>query len=208
MIPVAFLLPLFNADPAPSITRSKWVSRGMDCERISVEEALTRRPGRIAAAKARGDFITRGVVLCTERLTHPGVRDVRDEAVLSTLAERTRQLASHARAWRPSLETSTWLVETYYPNSDVASKIGFAIKNALMDEGLSVSDRVPTLAVGDIDVITRMQPEQAYPAACKRYDANGSVGDDDTLLGIVSLDSLDTALHAGVCRNGVWTWLR
>ena len=77
-----------------------------------------------------------------------------------------------------------------------------------MAQGASVSDRVPTLAAGDIDVITRMSAEDAYPAACQRYYSLGSLKEDDVLLAVVRLDSRETALHAGLCDRGQWRWLR
>ena len=113
-----------------------------------------------------------------------------------------------AAAQRPDLDARTWLVEAHYPSASVASKISFATKNALVELGLSVSDRMATLAAGDVDVIVRMSPEDAYPAACRRYFASGSLGADDALLSVILRDTQATILHAGLCEQGQWTWLK
>ena len=85
---------------------------------------------------------------------------------------------------------------------------GVAVKNALLDRSLKVSDRAPALAAGDIEVIGRLSPQAAYPIACTRYAAAGSLGDDDALLTIVLRDPQETLLHAGICTGGRWRWLR
>jgi len=207
MVPFAFVLPIFSGDPAPSLLRSKAYSRTLDCERLSPQEGAERRPGQIIAAKPRGDFVERSVVVCAERLVRPGVRPPRDEAILAELDARSAEFAA-ATSGRPDLEDHTWLVEAYYPSAQVSAKISFAAKNALMGQGRSVSDRTPILAADDILVITRMAPKDAYPAACQRYFANGSLGDNDALLAVVSRDPQETMLHAGLCTSGVWTWLK
>jgi hypothetical protein len=53
-----------------------------------------------------------------------------------------------------------------------------------------------------------MPPSEAYPTACRRYTDNGSLGAADVLLAVVLLDRQETALHAGLCAAGSWTWLR
>lgn len=200
-------LALLQSDPAPGLTRSKAWSRTMECERMSVEAAARLRPGLVTPERPRGDYMERSVVLCTQRVLRAGLRSDRDEAVLSDLDVRADELAA-AAATRPDLADRTWLVETFYPSAQVSSKLSFAAKNALMGQGLAVSDRVPTLAVGDVAVLTRMSPAEAYPAACQRWAANGGLGAGDALLAVVSRDPRETALHAGVCADGVWTWVR
>ncbi len=195
-------------DPAPGLLHSKNEARNLECERLSVEEASRAHPGDVAPPGPRGDYYARSALVCTERLVRPGLRDARDEAILSTLDARSSELAAAADALRPELQGATWLVETYYPDPQVAAKIGFATKNALVFQGLRVSDRTPLLGAGDVQVITRMTPSDAYAAACRRYADNGSLGPDDVLLGVVSLDPRETALHAGLCQQGTWTWLR
>jgi len=175
---------------------------------VTAEAGKQRRPGQIVTSSPRGDYIERSAVICTERLMRPGLRPVRDEAILSSLDTRSAEIAITAKSLRPDLQARTWLVEVYYPSAQVASKVSFATKNALMRQGLIVSDRAPTLAAGDVDVLTRMPPDEAYPMACHRYSATGSLREGDALLAVVSLDPRETILHAGLCTRGQWTWLR
>jgi hypothetical protein len=165
-------------------------------------------PGQIIAPRPRGEFVDRTALVCTERILRPGLRNARDEAVLRDLDAQARELAVAATSTREDLADHTWVVETFYPGAQVAWKIAFAAKNALMAQGASVSDRVPMLAAGDIAVLTRMSPAEAYPAACKRYHELGSLGEGDALLAVVSRHPRETTLHAGLCVAGGWTWLR
>jgi hypothetical protein len=196
------------ADPAPSLTRPKDASRNLICERLSAEEGRAQRPGHVADSRARGDFVERSVLLCRERLIRQGVRAPRDEAILSTLDARASELARAAQGAQPPGQATTWLVETNYPSAGVAAKISFAAKNALMDLGLQVSDRTPVLSASDIEVLTRMPPSQAYPAACRRYFDSDRLGPQHAILAVMTRDLRETVLHAGVCTQGRWTWLR
>lgn len=206
---VALALPyVAPRDPGPTIFRTKTRSRNLECERLSAEAGAQRYPGEVLPGLPRGDYIERSAVVCRERVMHLGTRDPRDEAILSNLELRVNELASATDALRPDLEDRTWLVEAYYPSAQVSVKLTFAAKNALAQQGLRVSDRTPTLGAGDIDVLTRMPPDEAYPAACSRYFANGSLRENDALLAVVSRDAKETALHAGLCSRGHWTWLR
>jgi hypothetical protein len=108
----------------------------------------------------------------------------------------------------PELLDRTWLVEAFYPDVAVAAKIAFATKTALVARGRRVSDRVPVLASGDILVLGRMEPAQAYRLACKRYYDQGALTDDDVLMATVLRDGRETLLHAGLCARGQWRWLR
>ncbi len=202
------LVTLQVADPAPSMIRTKKQSRTLECERLTAEAGSRRHPGEIIASRPRGDFVHRRAVVCAERLAKPGLRPARDEAILADLDDRATELAAAAASLRPDLKERTWLVETYYPSAQVSSKLAFATKNALMLQGLSVSDRTPVLGAGDVGVLTRMSPDKAYPAACERYYAIGSLGEDDALLAVVSRDRRETTLHAGLCTRGQWIWLR
>ena len=150
----------------------------------------------------------RSVLMCTERVLRPGLREARDEAILSTLDQRSRQIAFEALATWPELQQRTWLVETHYPNAQVQTKLSFATKNALVSEGASVSDRTPVLSATDIDVLLRMDPDASFVAACQRYQDNGSLATGQVLLTVLVRDLRETVLHAGVCVDGGWSWLR
>lgn len=203
------LIPLvFHRDPAPGLGHSRSSSRNLDCESLSAEQGLAQRPGEVPVSKPRGDYVERSAVICSERLLRPGLRAPRDEAILSTLDALSTELASNAASRRPDLAGRTWHVETFYPDAQVSAKLSFATKNALVRQGLAVSDRTPVLGAGDIDVLTRLDPEQAYFAACQRYHRTGALGEGHALLAVVSRDERETALHAGLCVDGAWTWLQ
>lgn len=203
------LLPaLVHPDPAPGLFRSRTHARTFECERMDVENVGRRHPGEVAPTRPRGEYVERSALACTQRLMRPGLREERDEAVLSTLGPLVTELGASADALRPGLASRTWLVEVYYPSVQVAAKLAFAAKNELVGKGLRVSDRTPTLAAGDVEVLTRMPADAAYPAACRRYRDNGSLGADDVLFAIVSRDPRETTLHAGLCTEGGWAWLR
>lgn len=195
-------------DPIPGLSGSMTETRNLVCERMTTEAGHRRYPGVILESAPRGDYIDRSAVVCRERLMRPAQRPLRDEAILSSLEARAAGLAAAADALRPELGERTWLVETYYPSRTVANKIAFAAKNALVSRGFRVSDRVPVLAAGDIDVVARMKPDDAYPLACRRYFAEGRLKENDALLGVLTRDRRETVLHAGVCDRGEWRWLR
>jgi hypothetical protein len=196
------------SDPAPSLLRSKDASRNLVCERLDPLTASQLRPGDIAPPPQRGDFMDRSMLLCTERLMRRGLRNARDEAILTNLDARTSELAASAHALRPDLQGRTWWVESHYPSAPVSSKITFAAKNALMRQGQAVTDRIPSLGAADIQVLIRMPADQAFPAACRRYHDAGILGPDDALLAVVSVDRRETMVHAGLCADGHWWWLR
>jgi hypothetical protein len=99
------------------------------------------------------------------------------------------------------------MVEVHYPHGEVAHKIGFATKHALVEQGLEVSDRQPLLGASDLAVITRMPLPEALPTACRRYHDSGALGPDDALLSVVHLDRRSTTLQTGLCVDGHWAWL-
>lgn len=198
---------LVRPDPAPGLFRSRDRARSFECERMDAETAARRYPGEVEPARPRGEYMERSALACTQRLMRPGLRDDRDEAILSALDPLVTELCATAGELRP-LADRTWLVEVFYPSVQVAGKLAFAAKNVLVGKGARVSDRTPTLSAGDVDVLTRMPPEDAYPAACRRWLDNGSLGADDVLLSIVSRDPRETTLHAGLCADGRWAWLK
>lgn len=199
---------MIHPDPAPGLLRGKRRSRNLECERMDAETGSQRYPGEIRTSPPRGDFVERSAIVCAERLTRPGLRATRDEAILSALQPLVADLTAAAGDLRPDLGDRTWLVESYYESAQVSAKLSFATKNALVDQGLTVSDRTPTLSAADVEVITRLPPTTAYEAACERYTANGSLHEGDVLLAVVSRDPRETILHAGLCTDGRWSWLK
>lgn len=208
LLAAVWIVPFWGPDPSPSLTRSKDAARRYECEWVTPEDAKRRFPGRVKEDRSRGDFVERKVVVCTQPVLGPDVRHPRDAAILRHLDATTAELASAAASLRHDLRDRTWLVEVFYPNAQVSPKIGFASKTALMEGGLRVSDRTPVLGAGDVETLTRMPPARAYPAACTRYADTGSLGADDALLAVLVRDPRETILHAGVCADGQWMWLR
>ena len=195
-------------NPAPGWNAGKSWGRNLECERLTAEAGSRAYPGLIAPPAPRDRFVARTTLVCRERFIGLGLRTSLDDAVLTGLDATTITLSETATSLRPDLAGATWLVEVFVPNPAVAVKVAFATKNALMNNGLTVSDRTPLLAAGDIGVITRMAPEEAYPTACLRYFATGSLGAEDALLAVVALDPRETVLHAGLCVGGEWSWVR
>lgn len=215
MVFILLLLPLLAPvivglahDPAPGLTQSKVEARNLICARQG--EAVTRRqhPGSVEEPRPRGDFLESDVVACQGRLVAYGDRPDRDELILSELQASATDIVQAAVALGPRVGIRTWLVEAFYPDAAITGKITFAVKTALVERHQQVSDRVPILAAGDILVLGTTPAAQAYPLACRRYHAQGSVGPGEALLGVVLLHARETALHAGLCVDGVWQWLR
>lgn len=205
-IPFPGLTEVVN-DPAPGVMHSKAAARNLDCKRLGEAEARARYPGAVSESPPRGSFIQNTQALaCTRRIFALGERPGREEAILSNLSEAVSELA--AAADDPSLAGATWLVDAFYPDQTVAGKLSFATKVALAGRGRSVSDRVPVLAAGDLLVLGTLPPTRAYPLACQRYWAEGSLTDSEVLLGVVLIDEYETILHTGVCHLGVWRWVQ
>lgn len=182
--------------------------RGYDCDAVSIDVARRHAPGRINDPEPRGEVLDRRAVICRARLMPEGVRRARDDAILAELRQTADGMAAQIAGLADPLRRRTWLVEVYHPDARVAAKVEFAAKNALMQVGVTVSDRAPTLAAGDVEVLGRIDAQRAWPLACTRYVATGSLGPDDALMGIALRDRRATILNVGYCADGRWRWLR
>lgn len=182
--------------------------RGLDCEPTTIEAARAYAPERLDEPPPRGDRLTRRAVICRSRLMPEGVRRARDDAILSDLRTAADEMAGLVAGLADPLRRRTWMVEVYYPDARVGTKVQFAVKNALLEAGVTVTDRAPTLAAGDVEVIGRIDPQRAWPLACTRYRATGSLGPGDALMGIALRDRRATILNVGHCVDGDWRWLR
>lgn len=188
-------------DPIDGLLPAKADLRDMDCTPLTTEGANRVAPGQVPLPE-RGDRLDRRAVMCRERLLKHGTRPPQDDAILMQLRATAAEFASLTS------DDRRWMVEVIHPRSAVAQKIGFAMKTALLDLGRQVTDRTPTLAAGDIEVIGRLSPDRAFPLACLRYRAVESMGPQDALLAVVLRDHRETVLHAGICADGQWRWLR
>lgn len=192
-------------DPAQDLLQTHQQARSLECVRISQAAAHDRYPGRVPEPPARRLESDADAMVCTRRIMLEGERPPRDEAILSTLSQSVGEIAEVASATVPG---RVWHVESFYPDAAVASKISVAGRTHLAERGQSVSDRVPLLAAGDIVVLGHLAPRDAFPVACARYRAEQSLGDGDALLAFAIVDPRETTLHAGVCVDGEWRWLR
>jgi hypothetical protein len=205
------LLPFYvmerATDPSPGFFQSKANARNLDCARVGQAQAHQLHPGKVPEVPARelaGGFSD--ALVCATRIMRLGERPARDEAILSSLRQTVGEIAQLASALVPG--ESTWHVDAFYPEGEVAAKIAVAARTELVERGRRVSDRVPVLAAGDIAVLGRMAPREAYPLACARYLAHEALGAEDVFLGLMILDPRETALHAGLCVGGACRWLR
>jgi hypothetical protein len=193
-------------DPSPGISQSKEEARNLECIRLSQAEAHEQFPGQVPEPPARGSWGTTDALTCTRRFMRIGERPARDEVILSSLRQTVGGITQAASA----LEAGelTWHVDAFYPEPAVAAKIAVAAKTDLAERGRKVSDRVPVLAAGDIAVLWKLPPKQAYPLACARYFAEGALTERDVFLGLMIVDARETQLHAGLCVRGEWKWLQ
>jgi hypothetical protein len=193
-------------DPSPGIFQSKEEARNLECTRLSQAEAHERFPGQVPEPPARETVAVTDALVCTRRFLKIGERRARDEAILSSLRESVGDITQTASALEEG--ELTWHVDAFYPEPAVAAKISVAAKTDLVERGRKVSDRVPLLAAGDLAVLWKMPPSQAYPLACARYFAQGVLKERDVFLGVMIVDSRETQLHAGLCVRGEWRWLQ
>lgn len=204
----ALLGPLLGCvtDPAPGLFRTKDESRSLECLRLSQAEAHARYPGEIPDLPGRSTGGAVDALVCSPRFLRPNERAPRDEAILSSLSGAVGEIIAAASAVAPG--DLTWHVDAYYPDPRVAAKISVAARNDLVERGHRVSDRVPVLAAGDIAVLARMPPSEAYRTACARYFVEQVMAEHEALLSIMIVDRRESQLHAGVCRRGEWKWVQ
>jgi hypothetical protein len=194
-------------DPSPGFFQSKADGRNLDCARINQARAHQLHPDKVPDVPGR-DLAggSSEALLCATRIMRLGERPARDEAILTTLRQTVGEITQLASALHP--EELTWHVDAFYPDAAVAAKIAVAARTDLAERGRRVSDRVPVLAAGDIAVLGRLSPREAYPLACARYLAHQALGAQDAFLGVMIVDPRETTLHAGLCLRGEWRWLR
>ncbi len=197
---------VFPATPAPGLLRSKAEVRQLECVPLDPQAAAHSHPGMVRPPAPRGEFGERQTVRCAAFWLDAGLRAPQTEALLRRLDREAQALALRAQSALPG--PRTWLVEAHHADPQVAAKLRFATQARLLsDQSAPVSDRQPRWTPTDVAVLTRLPPDRAFPAACKRAHDRGDLGHDDALLSIFVLDARDTGLHGGVCVDGRWTWL-
>ncbi len=192
--------------PAPGLAQTRAETRRLVCETMDATEAHTRAPYAVRARGPRETERNEAYVICHERLLPEGARSPADAALLDHLYAQTEAIAR--LAIHPSLAGRQYWVEAHVPSPVVAGKVRFATQNALMAKGVAVSDRTPVLGPVDIESLSRLPPASAWPEACARYASVGALSEGDVLLATMVVDPRESTLHAGLCADGVWTWLR
>ncbi|MBI5547939.1 MAG: hypothetical protein HY901_28995 [Deltaproteobacteria bacterium] len=194
-------------DPAPGIWQSRTEARNLECTRLSQARAHELYPTEVPEPAPRGHFDKTDALACQGRFLRLDERAARDEALLSSLRESVAEIVEEASN-PPGFEEVVWHVDAFYPEPRVAGKIAVAARTELAERGRRVSDRVPLLAAGDIVVLGRLPAKEAYPLACARYSTLGALRQREALLGLMLIDARETELHAGLCLEGKWRWLR
>lgn len=190
----------------PLVFKSKVDRRNLDCTRLSEVEAQARFPGHVPPMPSKEIAgPTADVLLCSARYLETGERSARDEAILSSLTTQVTGLAESAAALAPA--GARWHVDAFYPSLAVAQKIAVAARTTLAERGHAVSDRVPTLAAGDVAVLATLPQSEVYRTACARSWATEVLRDDEVFLGLMIVDPKETMLHGGLCVRGEWRWL-
>jgi len=204
-----FFLPFLAGrvtDPSPGFFHTKEEARAVECVRMSQTEVHEREPARVPEPPPRGARVPADVLVCKRRYLSPDERPARDEALLSNLRGEVSAIVQAAStSGGPS---TVWHVDAFYPEAIVAQKIAVATRTELVERGKKVSDRVPVLAAADLSVLGHLTPQDQYPLACARAFAEGALSPPEAFLGVMIVDAREAQLHAGVCLEGKWRWLR
>jgi hypothetical protein len=194
-----------------------WVGRSatrdLECERLDQAEAHRRYPAEVPVTPMKlGTLVTRDAVVCRRMVVPWRDRPTRDGVLLAALGTETTQIAG---AVVGALESAgdahprtRVFVDAFHPDARMAQKIARASRHALAERGLMTMDLAPLVAAADVDVMADLSFEKALAVGCARLRAEGTLGDDDVLVGVALLREQETTLHAGLCRQGRWSWLR
>jgi hypothetical protein len=196
-----------GTDPTAGLASTKAQMRRLSCQRLAQAEAHQRFPSEVPENAVR-ELATgeTDALVCENDVMSAGDRSSRDEGILRSLTASTSALTELASA--SVTAPVTWYVDTLYPNQRVASKVSVAARVELAERGRAVSDRVPLLAAGDLEVLSHLSLHQAFVLACTRAFAEKSLTERDVLLAFSIVDVRDTSLHAGLCQQGSWRWLQ
>jgi hypothetical protein len=202
-----FALSDHAADPAQQAWRGRQEGRQLDCTRMSQAAAHERHPAAVPPPTMRGTALQElDALVCERRMVRYGTRNDRDELVLSTLHAEVTALAQQAMAG--TAPATRWLVDAYYPQPEVARKIANATRTTLAAAGQQVSSQPPLLAAADVAILHGLPIADALPWACRRLAAEGTLEATDAFLAVALVRAQETQLHAGICQQGGWRWLR
>lgn len=198
---------LFVDNPADPIFQGRRAVRNLDCTRMPQAQAHALYPGRVPEPAPRTQTLTDiDALVCKRRIIAYDERPARDELILTTLRQTTAALTQAAVAL--GKRETLWYVDAFYPDARISSRIAVAARTELVERGARVSNKVPVLAAGDLLVLRDLRVPDAFPLACTRYAAEQLLNDHEALLAITLVDDRESQLHAGVCLDGQWQWLR
>lgn len=195
------------ADPIHVAWKGMDEARELECERLPQKEAHRRYPAEVPPTAMRSQTLMQiDALVCHRRIVRLGEREARDEAILTHLSEEVDQISAQAIA--AAAKDTDFYVDAYYPDIAVAMKIANATRHALADSSRRVSSQAPLPAAGDVDVLLGLPLQQALPVACARLQAEGTLKPNEAFLAVAVLRPQETQLHAGLCQQGLWRWLR
>lgn len=195
-------------DPVNEAWKGREAARQFECERMSQAAAHQQFPGTIPAPSIRGGALMQvDALVCERRIVADGVRAPREELILGRLTDEVGQLSGLA-ATAVGDDKTQWVVEAFYPNPVMVRKISGATRSALAERGLKVSDQPPRWTAGDVEVFRTLPMRDAIPLACRRLFASQHLDPSVVFLAIALLHEKESQLHAGTCKEGVFTWLR
>lgn len=194
-------------DPIHRMWWGRDQGRNMNCEWLSHTEANRRHPYEISPPEPRITATEeRKALVCKPRaLLREGVRNPRDERILSELSAHIDATVTQALAQHP--DSTRWYVEVHHPHLQMAQKINIAAQTRLAQSHPQVRSQSPLPAPGDVQVLSAWPLQDALPRYCERKWHEKSLLQDDTVLTLALLHPQETVLHAGTCHAGRWLWI-
>lgn len=194
-------------DPIQSAWLGRTNARQFECERMSQAQAHNRYPGSVAAPNARaGALMQIDALACHHRVAADGQRDPREETILARLDDEVSEMTGLALP--VAGDDARWFVDAFYPDETMVQKIAGASRVALVQQGQRVMDTAPLLSAGDLIVLHSLPMKDAIPAACKRLFDSKKLVPGDAFLTVALLHREESQLHAGVCVDSGFRWLR
>lgn len=202
-----FSLSDHRTDPVQQAWLGRSHLRELECERLPQAEAHRRYPDVVPQTDMRSQVLMQlDALVCERRLVPAGVRAPRDEVILTNLTDEIGSIANLALG--ATTETTTLLVDAWYPQPEVQGRIRSSLLQRLGGSDRVVSARLPSLAATDIEVMNALPLQDALPLACRQLHRGGGLADGEALVGVAALREDETQLHAGVCVQGTWRWLQ
>jgi hypothetical protein len=199
-------------DPIHASWKGRDELRSMECERLTHPEAFERFPGQLPAPGARSRVIVEvDALACSHKWIEPGSRNARDELILEDLSQEMSEIVGLAQQQADA--GTAWFVDAYYPDPVMVRKIATAARMSFAERGISVYDQAPLMSAGDVEVLRTLQMRDSIPHACRRMFQRGELEDQTNtekraFLAIALVHEKESQLHAGVCQQGEFRWLR